>query len=72
MIQKQSIECTAVIDGDFFPEDPTKKDFVNRVPCLLGQGQKDTLSSLLGYSLGDLKCIKSCRALVESFNLRFQ
>jgi len=36
VIQKQSIECIAVVDGDFFPEDPTKKDFVNRVPCLLG------------------------------------
>ena len=32
----KGIECMAIVDGDFFPEDPTKKDFVNRVPCLLG------------------------------------
>ena len=30
------------MDGDFFPEDPTKTDFINRVPCLLGQDSKDT------------------------------
>ena len=35
---KKEIECGAVIDGDFFPENPTTNDFVNRVPCLLGQG----------------------------------
>ena len=37
---EKEIECGAVIDGDFFPENPTTNDFVNRVPCLLGQGSR--------------------------------
>lgn len=36
IVSGQEIECGAVIDGDFFPENPTTNDFVNRVPCLLG------------------------------------
>ena len=41
---KKEIECGAVIDGDFFPENPTTNDFVNRVPCLLGQGSAGTFT----------------------------